>query len=520
MHWAYKIAEELIEKYPNKEMYVCASGISPSGTVHIGNFREVVTTYFVVQALQRLGKKTRFILSWDDYDRFRKVPQNIDVSFEQYVGMPYSKIPDPFGCHATYAEHFEKECEVTLEQFGIEVEYIYQSEEYQKGRYNQYILETLKRRKEIYDIVMKFKTAERNEQDRDAFYPISLYCEQCKKDTTTIHMFDEVAEWLQYNCNCGHGGKLFIMESQNIKLSWKVDWPMRWMVEDVVFEPGGRDHSSETGSYNVSKEIAQEIFGYEAPHYAAYDFISIKGDNQKMSSSSGNIITPSELLQIYSPEMILFLFAKYKPNASFQIGLDEDVIRNYTEYERYYEAYKNGVLQDESIYHSIRLASAHTETELLPKFNHVASILPLVNFHVSELEGVLHQLGETYKKEAVATVSNRVRYWIENWHPEKALRVNEKKHVAYYETLQDIEKEWVKQLCNVIRNNSQLSNEEMLREIYAICHLEDKKEMKKNQKRLFTIVYKLVLNNQSGPRLPVLLKVVGTDKMLSLLEFE
>ena len=85
MHWAQRIAEELIERYPEKEMFVCASGISPSGSVHIGNFREIITTYFVVRALQKLGKKTRFIFSWDDFDRFRKVPKNIDPSFEQYI---------------------------------------------------------------------------------------------------------------------------------------------------------------------------------------------------------------------------------------------------------------------------------------------------------------------------------------------------------------------------------------------------------------------------------------------------
>ncbi len=56
MHWAYE-AHELIRKHPNKEMFVCASGISPSGSVHIGNFREIVTTYFVVRALQDLGKR-------------------------------------------------------------------------------------------------------------------------------------------------------------------------------------------------------------------------------------------------------------------------------------------------------------------------------------------------------------------------------------------------------------------------------------------------------------------------------
>ena len=75
IYWAYEVAHELIRKHPNKEMFVCASGISPSGSVHIGNFREIVTTYFVVRALQDLGKKTRFIFSWDDYDRFRKVPK-------------------------------------------------------------------------------------------------------------------------------------------------------------------------------------------------------------------------------------------------------------------------------------------------------------------------------------------------------------------------------------------------------------------------------------------------------------
>jgi len=43
MHWAYEVANELIRKHPNKETFVCASGISPSGSIHIGNFREIVS---------------------------------------------------------------------------------------------------------------------------------------------------------------------------------------------------------------------------------------------------------------------------------------------------------------------------------------------------------------------------------------------------------------------------------------------------------------------------------------------
>ncbi|HET7658692.1 MAG TPA: lysine--tRNA ligase, partial [Bacillales bacterium] len=153
MHWAYQMAKDLIRKYPDRETFICASGISPSGSVHIGNFREIVTTFFVVKALKDLGKSTRFILSWDDYDRFRKVPRNVDPSFEKYIGMPYSDIPDPFGCHVSYADHFEKELEESAKAFGIAPEYIYQSKEYKSGRYNEHILHALKNRRTIYDLL-------------------------------------------------------------------------------------------------------------------------------------------------------------------------------------------------------------------------------------------------------------------------------------------------------------------------------------------------------------------------------
>ncbi len=93
--------------------------------------------------------------------------------------------PDPHGCHNSYAEHFEKEFEKSLQAFGIEVEFIYQHAEYRSGRYNGNILEALHKRKEIYDILMRFKTGVHFEEDRENFYPVTLYCERCGKDATT-----------------------------------------------------------------------------------------------------------------------------------------------------------------------------------------------------------------------------------------------------------------------------------------------------------------------------------------------
>ena len=125
MHWSDEIAERIIKRNPNKEEYVCAAGISPSGSVHIGNFRDVATSLMVVKALQKAGKKAKLLFSWDEYDRCRKIPANVQAvvgnSYDQYIGCPYVDIPDPWGCHANYAEHFEEEFVNSMKPFGIEL---------------------------------------------------------------------------------------------------------------------------------------------------------------------------------------------------------------------------------------------------------------------------------------------------------------------------------------------------------------------------------------------------------------
>ena len=57
MHWSEEIAERIIRRNPDKPEYVCAAGISPSGSIHIGNFRDIATSYFVVKALRKKGKR-------------------------------------------------------------------------------------------------------------------------------------------------------------------------------------------------------------------------------------------------------------------------------------------------------------------------------------------------------------------------------------------------------------------------------------------------------------------------------
>ena len=129
IHWADTTADRIIRQRGDKETYVLASGITPSGVVHFGNFREVITVDLVARALREKGKKVRFIFSWDDYDTFRKVPANLPKQdmLSKYMFQPIVDTPDPFDEAESYAKHHEDAFEKQLDRVGIEVEPIYQA---------------------------------------------------------------------------------------------------------------------------------------------------------------------------------------------------------------------------------------------------------------------------------------------------------------------------------------------------------------------------------------------------------
>ena len=338
--WADKIADDLIKKNKGKKEFVCASGITPSGTVHIGNFREVITTDLVVRALKEKGKKVKFIYSWDDYDRFRKVPENIPEEkkkeYEKYLGLPVSDIPSPFGDKKSYARHFEDEFEKSLKKVGIKPNFIRQNEMYKKCKYSHLIKKALDERKEIIKILDKY----RKEPLEEDWMPIEVYCEKCHRDNTKIQDVDGYE--IEYSCDCGHWAKFDFRKKGNVKMKWRVDWPARWSYEKVDFEPGGNDHSVEGGSYTTGKEIVKKIYDYDAPMYVMYDFVSVKGQGGKISSSKGNALTLDEVEEVYEPEILRYIFVGTRPNKGFEISFDNDVIKIYEDYDELERKYYSG----------------------------------------------------------------------------------------------------------------------------------------------------------------------------------
>lgn len=524
MHWSDKIAEKIIKRNPDKEEYVCAAGISPSGSIHIGNFRDIATSLFVVKALERKGKKARLLFSWDEYDRIRKIPVNVakvNDDMEKYIGVSYVDAPNPFATkEKSYAEYFEKEFERAIDKFGIKLDYRYQGEMNKSGKYKEYIIESLKKRKEIFDILDDFRTQDAQEGERASYYPVSIYCPKCMRDTTKIISLSDDCTVAQYTCKCGHEGEFDFTKDYNCKLAWKIDWPMRWKYEQVDFEPGGKDHASPSGSYETSKVIARKIFGYDAPIFQGYEFIGIKGTTGKMSGSSGLNLTPDTLLHIYQPEVILWLYSRCEPNKAFDFCFDEGILRQYFEFDKQYNSLMNGTA-DEHIKAIMANCLIPNKSIHTVPMSHLVQLGSIVDFNTEMLETVFEKIGTPYKEPEFRDRLDLAKYWLNNCSPESVNKLRKVRHWDYYSNLDENAKDSIAMLHNYLAT-SDYTLDELNAELYEIpkrIYGYNCENLKMIQGMFFKNIYMLLLSKEKGPRLYLFLYAINKKDFLKLLDF-
>ena len=524
LHWADVAAEKIVRERPNLQEYTCASGITPSGTVHIGNFREIISVELVVRALQDMGKKVRFIYSWDDYDVFRKVPLNMPdpERLEQFLRFPITSVPDTFGRDTSYARHHEVDVESVLPLVGIKPLFLYQAENYQKGQYADGMRIALINREKIKEILNRFR--DDTHKITEEYWPISVFCSKCNKDTTSIESFD--GEWgVQYSCTCGHTEHIDLRTTKIAKLGWRVDWPMRWEYEKVVFEPAGKDHHSQGGSFDTAEVVANEIYNYPAPISFSYDFIGLKGLPGKMSSSKGKVISLHDVLQYYQSEVVRYLFASTRPNTEFSISFDLDVIKIYEDYDKTERiVYGVQAAKNEDIFEQEKRIYELSQVQKLPKghtfaaedmpyqlpFRHLCNLLQI---NSGNIETTIASLKEV-KPMQVERLYARARCawnWITDCAPPEftfSLRPTDTKP-----DLSDSEKQAIALvLSEVVPHVDTIDEKEISTRLYAVaekCGIEGKS--------LFVAIYKVLINKEQGPRLANFMKILGRERLELLL---
>ena len=519
-HWADQAAARIIATRGDKESYTVASGITPSGTVHVGNFREVITVDLVARALRSLGKKVRFVYSWDDFDTLRKVPKNLpeQAMLTENLRRPISRVADPFGHDESYADHNIKEFEAQLPVVGIEPEFLYQSKRYASNLYAEEIKKALEAKDDIKAILDSY----RSEPLAEHWLPTAIYCESCARDTMEYERYDGGYDY-SYKCSsCGHEATTDIRKTDNIKLYWRVDWPMRWNYEDVDFEPGGKDHSSDGGSYDTGSKIIKQVWGKSAPQYLQYDFVSIKGRPGKMSSSAGDLITLGEAVSVYEPQMLRWIFASHRPNHDFAMAFDSDVIKVYDEFDRAELSALGPKPEKLGKWPLLRRTYELSVIGDIPeKAPYRAPFRELCN-RLQVLDGDVSKVKESFYAEHLRTPEDHAAFdlraarawtWVTAYAPEEfRFRINTQPIPMDLSDIQKSALEKLKQLITRVdldtiegKDLNDLLYEEVIRGVEI------------EPKDFFQLVYNKLISRDKGPRLPSFLKELGSEKIAKLL---
>ena len=516
-HWGFLAVQKTLKDHGQLEKYTCASGITPSGVIHIGNVREYITVDIVKRAFVYSNLNVRHIHSWDDNDVFRKVPKNMPQPemLEKHLRMCIVDVPDPYGVCGCYAMKHIKDLEESVKRIGINPEFLYQCEKYRNCEYAEQINHALKNNEKIKEILNRYKSEDVDEN----WLPISIFCGNCKKDTIDVLKYTKDYH-VYYECKCGHKEEIDFRKVGIVKLKWRIDWPMRWAYEKVNFEPGGRDHSSAGGSYDTGKDISREVWNHVPPTYILYEFIKIKGATKKISSSAGNVVTLSDCLEVYEPEVMRYIFAGTRPEAEFEISFDTDVIKIYEDYDKCERAYYGveETSKPEKEKWNYIFSQVNENVEKIPKematqvgFRHITTMLQInelneektLNFFKNKMEGI----NEEKLKVRIKCAKN----WLEKYADEQ-FKFSVLKTKVNLSEFSELEQNVLRKLKEKIEISE--NEEELTSNLFEIP-----KETGMNPKDFFKLCYKVIINKERGPKLASFIWEVGKDKVLNILDF-
>lgn len=503
MHWADVLAKELAER---GSRHVLATAITPSGPIHVGNMREVLTTELVHRGLERLGCDSELIYIGDTYDPLRKVYPFLDPKkYQEHVGKPLSDIPCPDGCHANYAEHFLDPFLKDLETLGVRPRVLLAHEMYRKGMYLDATRDALRATDEITEIMVR--VAGREGKLPPNWLPFNVQCANCQRlNGPEPTMYTE--PYIEYRCKaCGHEGKKDIRVPGEGKLPWRVDWPARWKFLEVTFESMGKDHAAAGSSWDTGIEIVEKVFHYPAPVRTVYEFIQLKSGGA-MHSSAGNAVSGSEMLRMTPPEAMRFLIARYQPGKHIDFDPGMGLVDLVNEYDRWEGAYFEGGPearedpQFKELDRVIELSAPHhlptTPPPAIP-YNHLVLLADLTNgswpkvkdiLKRSEMIGELAPADEEHLKARV----EHATYWLQHFAPPEARTRLVDWSPALAAQLDDAQRAFLRALHHKLANGSRSADA-----IHNAVH-ESAKETSLPGGKAFQALYVAFLGTKRGPR--------------------
>lgn len=505
-YWLNILTKRVLERKGKNASFVVSSGISPSGPYHVGHAREILMGEALKRSLELAGKKVQHLHFVDAHDALRKKYPYLPQEYEQEIGKPYYLVKAPDDKSKSYGEQFFKEYFEASKMLGIEMEVLWTNQEYQNGKFAELIVKALENRDKIAKILLEISS---REVEKD-WQPIQILDSATQKLNTAKYIsFDAKNQTVTYLSKDGTE-KVADMKNGEIKLDWRVDWPARWAIYGVDVEGFGREHATKGGSYDTGKAIAEQIFGIEAPVPVPFDTISLKGDNKKMSSSLGNLITIQGALEIIPPEILRYFVFKSRPEKQLSFDPSVGLYNLVEEFAKVEEEVKMGKQNEfKDAFNVSVMDKKNTSVTVIP-FSHLVTTFQA---GIGNRERILGLLEKTHKKvvqnekTALERELGYVERWLETQAPENVkFTVQEKLPKVLLE--KNI-KEWLKEVEN------QLGKLEYRGGVIHNMIYNTAKDRGISPKQAFGTIYQIFLNKTSGPKVGWFLEILDKKFVLS-----
>lgn len=516
MHWADVIALKLKEiEGPHR----IATGITPSGHIHVGNMREILTGDIVHRACQDASVDSTLYYLADDFDPLRKVYPFLPEEYKDHIGKPLSEIPSPGDGGGTYAQYFLKPFLNSVKELGIEAEVLPSSISYKEGKYYEPTRILLENVSEVKNIL---ETVSRRELPDD-WMPYNAKCPSCGRiDSTKALNFED--PFVEFKCSCGHHGKADARTDDG-KLPWRLDWPARWSWLGVTCEPFGKDHAAAGGSYDTSSRIIREILGREPPNPVVYEWIQLKGKGA-MSSSSGVVVSGVDMLKMTPPEVLRFLIARNQPSRHIDMDPGLGILNLVDDFDRFEKEYAQGEAELEekgdrrrafefSMVDKDYLRDIGNITQV--PYRHLVTLVQLsdgfdnLKDMVLRTEGLEEMGGNSLRRLQDRTSS--VKFWLDNYAPEGV------RFTLYDEP----PKEEIENLTDELKAALQAMREDFseiewnAENIHNTIY-EGSRSRDISPKSTFKAFYRILLGRDRGPRLGFFLSTMEKDDVLAKLD--
>jgi len=491
-YWLNQIVDQAIEMYPEGEIVV-SSGISPSASYHIGHFREALTADAIAWGLREKGRDARHLHVVDNFDPLRRRYSFLPEEFEKYVGWPICLVPDPWGCHASYVVHFTEEFKSAAVQMGVQMDVIYSYEDqYRTGKMVPYIEQALA---DIPKIKAILKDISHREPPED-WAPIQILSDSKSLNEWRYVSHDVETKTLTFRRADDTQGEMSYADGR-VKLNWRLDWPARWALQHVRVEPFGKEHGTKGGSYDTGAEFVKQIFRADPPLPLTYDTINLLGDNKKMSSSLGNLVTPAQALEVMPPEILRYFVLKSMPKRIlyFDSGLGLfNLIDEFSKLED--EVLKGNHPEFEQAY---RVATAISGERTITRiaFSHLVATYQAARGKTEAVREILERTGyEPEVKQHWPVIERELGFvanWLEKYAPQSVkFRVSE---TAPKVELSAQQHGFLSKLAETIQTERDLNGQGMHDAIYAAAEVAELKPA-----QAFVALYRMILGQDSGPK--------------------